>query len=1777
MKQKIHYLFMLLLMIIVGAGGVKADEVVTFTPGTDTGETSVQKKDVTVTMTTMDNASYYQIYANRSATFACSYGKITKIEFTCTASGTTKYGPGNCSTNVGTYTFSGKKGTWTGSAESVTISSTAQVRMSSLEITYEKSQNSVDPNVSFANESFEVVIGNSAVNTISKPSDLTVTYESSNPDVASVDATTGEVTGVAIGDATITAKWNAVEGKYNKGSKSYSVVVREPSPQELALLFESWSNSSADNDGTTELTVNSSNLDSNKWYDFTKVYQGGGQCGKLGTGSAIGKMITKEIALRGNGNLTFKIKKYGSDNGELKVSVTGAAIVGDSQFSPISTNQWTDCTINLVNGDGKVTIVLETTSKRMYIDDIMLLEVPTYTIDVVSNNVSYGSVVMENNVITATPAEDCRFATPAYTVTSGEAEVEQDGNTFIVTAKSDCQVQINFEAIPTHIVTFSVNGTETKKSFAEGSNITFDNPDDEFGKSFIGWTTDAIDATTDKRPELVTLGTMGSADVTYYAVFANVTAGTATSTEDILTREWTGVEETTTYAEWFDMEAPSKAIYAGQSAGDKNSIQLRSNNSNSGVISTTSGGRLKKVAVVWNDETIAGRTLNVYGSNTAYTDATDLYDESKQGSLLGTIVKGTSTELEINGDYTYVGLRSASGAMYLTSISITWENGTPDTYSDYCTTVVKPVAKIANKGYATLQEAVDAAEEGAMIDIVDDFTLTTVTTSPSDKYNVNVNKSVTINGNNHVITASEGKRGIVLEGEGLDVTIKDLTIKSNKAEACLWIASNLTCTLDNTVLDGTNGKSYNQPLTIGSIDAEGRVKLNVTNGSVIKTNDAGTAHYAIIAWHPADITVTGSKLIGWANVYLKSDAKGSTVKIENSEMKSQGLSGNSNNFATITTECNNSTIEVKDTKITSAAVDGTYMSLLTLGGEGNVVKLLGETTYETNSKEWGAITYNWGALFNNKLYLDDTTKEGLAEYFDGSHQETVDPADETGLYPVSFVPEVYYYWINNDGSKDGGYYNFYAPFEGPDPVLMDGEFIELMSNIKFTKDVTYIEEVSFGDPIFKGGTFTLTFGEYDIDLNGYKFPLPTGVTVLTDKQTDIFSAAEAGYKIVESTTEEGYSYTAQLSAPIIFHDEGTYEDALTVAMAGEGTIKYTLNDGAEQTYTGPFTIDATTTIKAWTELDGATSDVVTREYTINKTEKPDINLNGYYSIKNNGNDNGNGKYVNVAGRKTVTFVDEAATATAAGTVIKVETENAQVKVLRSQGIDVPGYAEKAMRYVPEIVKLVVNKLNNLGEGQLMGEAGLEALMKKFNDAFDEHLYLEQAGENSYRIYGRTPSMKHVVDFYAENKANVDAKLPMLEGKINAAIEKVLEKTKGRGAGVLVPFSLKTVWENMGKTLTEPVDEASTMKFYEEVLTSETNVWNFAYETAMIYWTKVEQLINNPDPDSEYADMLENLGDYKKYLEKVPNIRPNFKYFIVQKDNKLDIISEGNGELNADFTAWTLIPRTDFSVAFNEENVLNDKYYTTLYTDFAYTLPTGVKAYKVTSIDESGCFGHAATEEIGSQSIAAQTPVLLVSETSGNQTLALAETGTAVEGNWLVGPDYLINKYQIKTAQVESLFDLAKTILGEKFYKDYVEEYEHLMLRNAGTVNNKYFFGLSKDDCKNLDENVCMLDNTEEAGLAFANGWETMGVNKAFLTSDIYTEIRLAQVGDVNRSGYVSVADVNALVEIVLGKVTPETDTEKKYDFGATDVNCDGKTTIADVTALVNIILKKTQN
>ena len=62
-----------------------------------------------------------------------------------------------------------------------------------------------------------------------------------------------------------------------------------------------------------------------------------------------------------------------------------------------------------------------------------------------------------------------------------------------------------------------------------------------------------------------------------------------------------------------------------------------------------------------------------------------------------------------------------------------------------------------------------------------------------------------------------------------------------------------------------------------------------------------------------------------------------------------------------------------------------------------------------------------------------------------------------------------------------------------------------------------------------------------------------------------------------------------------------------------------------------------------------------------------------------------------------------------------------------------------------------------------------------------------------------------------------------------------------------------------------------------------------------------------------------------------------------------------------------------------------------------------------------------------------------------------------------------------------------------------------------------------------------------------------------------------QLGDVNKDKAITIADVTALVNIILGK---DNTVPYIYDHEAANVNKDEVITIADVTALVNIILGK---
>lgn len=143
-------LFTFFTMCLLMATMAMAETTITFDASVDqsgnttAGEQTLTKDGITLHVTNgilgafdQSNSTYaYRIYKDATLTVSSIVGAITNIEFTCAASGTTKYGPGCMTADCGTYTYADKVGTWTGSSSTIKFTaSTAQVRAHKIVVT----------------------------------------------------------------------------------------------------------------------------------------------------------------------------------------------------------------------------------------------------------------------------------------------------------------------------------------------------------------------------------------------------------------------------------------------------------------------------------------------------------------------------------------------------------------------------------------------------------------------------------------------------------------------------------------------------------------------------------------------------------------------------------------------------------------------------------------------------------------------------------------------------------------------------------------------------------------------------------------------------------------------------------------------------------------------------------------------------------------------------------------------------------------------------------------------------------------------------------------------------------------------------------------------------------------------------------------------------------------------------------------------------------------------------------------------------------------------------------------------------------------------------------------------------------------------------------------------------------------------------------------------------------------------------------------------------------
>lgn len=300
--------------------------------------------------------------------------------------------------------------------------------------------------------------------------------------------------------------------------------------------------------------------------------------------------------------------------------------------------------------------------------DIVSRAIPTYT---VSYNANGGTGTMADvpNISGEYTLLDNAFTAPAGKMFAGwkannAGDLLDEGTSFTVTGN------VTFYAQWVNIVTVTYHanggtGSDIVAEAPQGKAYTvaansFEAPD---GLAFASWNTAANGSGT-KYLGGATINAL-NADLELFAQWGVPPE----EVEETITVATIGASGTS-YSDYTFVGGSTNTSYKSNNTTYDSAtvIQIRSKNSNSGLVNTNSKGTIKSVKITVNANNT--NTIWVYGSNTAYTAPSDLYNASTQGTKVGET--STTATISFTADYAYVGIRSADGVCYISSIVITW-------------------------------------------------------------------------------------------------------------------------------------------------------------------------------------------------------------------------------------------------------------------------------------------------------------------------------------------------------------------------------------------------------------------------------------------------------------------------------------------------------------------------------------------------------------------------------------------------------------------------------------------------------------------------------------------------------------------------------------------------------------------------------------------------------------------------------------------------------------------------------------------------------------------------------------------------------------------------------------------------------------------------------------------------------------------------------------------------------------------------------------------------
>ena len=495
--------------------------------------------------------------------------------------------------------------------------------------------------------------------------------------------------------------------------------------------------------------------------------------------------------------------------------------------------------------------------------------------------------------------------------------------------------------------------------------------------------------------------------------------------DDELTRETTGVTGSS-YTEW-TATGESGAEYAGQSAGGNESIQLRAQSPAGIVITESSGSDVASVTVEWNDATAEKRSLEIYGSTTAYAGPADLYGDSK-GTLLGTIAR-TDTTLEVPEGYPYIGILAKGGALYLTSVtigfagsgefSVTFDKANWFEVEQGTASSVTAIARNGAEPY-TYEWSCDKSElltgTEATLAIpdtleADDYTLAClVTDADLNAINALIGLRVVAPKAKFPVTVAEG--------------IEHGTVTVDKEEAVEGEIVTVTATaepgykLDSLTYNGTDisGNTFEMPAEAVEVNATFVEKPAVSGDELTRetTGVTGSSYTEWTATGDSGAKYAGQSAGGNESIQLRAQSPAGIVITESS----------GSDVASVTVEWNDATAEKRSLEIYGSTT--AYAGPADLYGDSKGT-LLGtiartDTTLEVpEGYPYVGILAKGGALYLTSVVFEFAGEAGLSVTLDKANGFTVDlgTADSITATAKNGVEPYTYAWTSDTPDLNG--------------------------------------------------------------------------------------------------------------------------------------------------------------------------------------------------------------------------------------------------------------------------------------------------------------------------------------------------------------------------------------------------------------------------------------------------------------------------------------------------------------------------------------------------------------------------------------------------------------------------------------------------------------------------------------------------------------------------------------------------------------------------------------